>query len=382
MRIAVASSGLGHITRGVETWAADLAQALDTREIDVRLYQGGGTPPRYGEVLRNLPRESDANARWRRRLPHALAWRLGFGAPYDVEQSTFAWSLQRALRRDAIDIVHVQDPLVASRMDQLRRAGFLRTRAILAHGTEEPARWLARLRYVQHLAPAHLGACRDAGYHRPTWTVIGNFVDGDRFHPGAAPGLRHELGIAPDAHVVLAVAAIKRSHKRIDWLIDAVATYRARHPDQPATLVVAGAREDDTDELVALAHERLGDAARMLVRFPRERMPELYRIADVFVMASLFEMMPIALLEAGASGLPSLVNDDPTLRWMTGDGGLPIDMGDTTAFGDALHRLLGDPAERRRRSAAARQHAVEEFGTDVIVGRIVDYYRTVLADRP
>ncbi len=269
MKVAIASSGLGHIARGVEAWADDLALALDTRGIDVHLFQGGATPPSYGTVLANLPRQSDANARWRHRLPAALAWRAGLASPYDTEQSTFAWSLQRALRHGRFDILHVQDPLVAWRMEQLRRAGLLRTRTILAHGTEEPPEWLARLRYVQHLAPAHLEQCRTAGYTRPTWTVIGNFVDGERFHPGTEPELRRELGIATGVPVVLSVAAIKRRHKRIDWLIDAVAAYNAQHADRPAVLVAAGARESDSDELVTVARARLGDAARVLVGFPR-----------------------------------------------------------------------------------------------------------------
>ncbi len=134
--------------------------------------------------------------------------------------------------------------------------------------------------------------------------------------------------------------------------------------------------------MVAAARAQLGDTVRVLVGFPRPRMAELYRIADVFVLASLFEMMPMALLEAGASGLPCVVHDDATLRWMTGVGGMPIDMRDAAALGEVLHRLLSDEGERRRIGQAARRHALAEFGTDVIVDRILDYYAAVNADRP
>ena len=166
---------------------------------------------RHGDVHSTAcSRTSDANAAWRGRIPSPVAWRLHMGAPYELEQTTFAWSLARALRREPADILHVQDPVVALRLDQLRRLGMLRTRTILAHGTEEPGTFLQRLRYVQHLAPTHLERCRAAGVWRPTWTAFGNFVDVERFRPGSAPDVRAELGIAPDAKVLLTLAAIKR----------------------------------------------------------------------------------------------------------------------------------------------------------------------------
>ncbi len=366
------------MSRGIETWADDLARALHDRNADVRLYQGAGTPPAWGRTLACLPRTSEANARWRGRVPSAVAWRLSIESPYNLEQSTFAWSLAKALRRDPADILHVQDPVVALRLDQLRRRGFLDTRTILAHGTEEPIAFLQRLRYLQHLAPTHLERCRAAGAWRPTWTAIGNFVDVERFHPGTAPDVRAELGIAPDARVILTLAAIKRSHKRIDWLVEAVAQYRARHPDVPVVLVVAGGREPDTDDVIREGTERLGGAVRFLVRHPREHIPALCRAADLFVLASLFEMMPIALLEASASGLPCLTHDEPTLAWMTGAGGVRTRMDDATAFGEALHALLADEQARQRVAAAARTHAVAEFGKDVILDRILAYYNFVM----
>ena len=40
MRIAIASSGLGHVARGIETWALDTAAALAARGVDVTLFGG------------------------------------------------------------------------------------------------------------------------------------------------------------------------------------------------------------------------------------------------------------------------------------------------------------------------------------------------------
>ncbi|MDP6527209.1 MAG: glycosyltransferase, partial [Kiritimatiellia bacterium] len=129
-------------------------------------------------------------------------------------------------------------------------------------------------------------------------------------------------------------AAVKKDHKRIDYLIQEFAAFingdlsRKRvdevDPNQPSTinhqpyLLIVGSRQNDTDELVAMARDLAGDRIKILADVPREHMPDLYRTMDVFLLSSLFEMMPIAILEALASGLPVIVNDHPVLSWMVG----------------------------------------------------------------
>jgi glycosyltransferase involved in cell wall biosynthesis len=378
--VAVASSGLGLIARGIETWAADLAEALRGRGVEASLFQGGGVPVApYARVLACLPRKDERNTRWAAKVPRGLDWRLALQRGYPLEQTTFAWSLAKVLRRERFDILHVQDPVVAMWMERLRRIGWIRTKTILAHGTEESAEFLRRFEFVQELAPTHLEQSRHAGISRPTWTAIGNFVDTERFRPGKSPELRRELGIRDDAFVVLTLAAIKRGHKRIDWLIEATARLRAEHPEIPLVLVIAGGRENETDTLIAEGNARLGDAVRFLVRYPRERIPDLLRAADVFVLASLFEMMPIALLEAGASGLPCVTHDEATLRWIAGEAGIPIPMDDSGTFGETLYRLWCNPADRQRLAQAGRSHTVETFGAPIVIEQILRYYATVMA---
>jgi len=107
-------------------------------------------------------------------------------------------------------------------------------------------------------------------------------------------------------------------------------------------------------------------------------MPDLYRSADVFALTSLMEMMPIALIEATASGLPCLVNTHPILEWISGPGGERIAMSQTGALAQSLYSWLGDASRRQKLGALARQHAVEQFSRQKVVDQIVDYYRFVL----
>ncbi|MCI0703399.1 MAG: glycosyltransferase family 4 protein [Planctomycetia bacterium] len=379
LRVAVASSGLGRIFRGVEAWANDLAKALNARGEDVTLFKGGGKPGAdYEEVVPCLEQGSDRIRRFRSWLPRG-SWRLGLGSEVQVEQTTFALNLIRRLRKKRIDVLHVQDAQVAVVAQWAKRLGLIRTATILGHGTEESLDFQKRIGYLQHLAPWHLEQSRTAGAWRPEWTAIPNFIDTDLFGPGRADDLRAELGIPADHLIVMTASAIKRHHKRVDYLLSEFARLLAARPELPVTLVIAGGREADTDELIALGRESLGDRVRFLVRFPRDRMPALYRAADIFVLGSLFEMMPLAILEATASQLPCLVNRHPVLEWMVGPGGRPLDMSLPGTLASELAKLCDDAPARIALGQVGREHCLANFGRDAVVDQITAYYRFVVA---
>ena len=194
------------------------------------------------------------------------------------------------------------------------------------------------------------------------WTALPNFVDCAVFRPAVDAGekraIRETMSIPPDAFVVGCVAAVKKDHKRIDYLITEFARLannqvkQEEGVEQKVTkttkdicfsagggkeytpscslrssvqksssypfLLVAGARTDETPELLALAESLIPGRYRIMTNCARAQMPDLLRAMDVFVLTSLFEMMPIALLEALATGLPCLVNCHPVLEWMIG----------------------------------------------------------------
>lgn len=378
MKIAVASSGLGHVARGVEAWAEDLGEALHHRGAAVIKCKGAGSVQNdYERVIPCWTRESSQAARLKQSLPRFLGWRIGLGSGYEIEQTTFTWNLLKVLRRERIDILHVQDPQVALLVQRARGLGLVRARTILGHGTEEPLEFQRRITYLQHLAPWHLEEARAAGVWRPTWTAIPNFIDTSLFRPGTSDILREELQIPSTAIVVLVAAAIKRGHKRIDHLLSEFALIRERHPELPVWFVLAGGWENETDELVALGQKLLGDRVRFLIRFPRTRMPDLYRMADLFALGSLKEMMPIALLEATASGLPCLVNRHPVMEWMIGPGGKAIDMAAPGALAEEIAILARNETRRRELGGLARAHCLDNFSRDRVVDQILDYYGQV-----
>jgi glycosyltransferase involved in cell wall biosynthesis len=283
-----------------------------------------------------------------------------------------------------------------------RRRGLLRTREILAHGTEEPIEFIERFDCVQHLTPWHMDQALQAlramspaasappapgSTIPPHWVAIPNFVDTDVFAPLAADGdarraaVRAAFGAPSRAFVVGCVAAVKKHHKRMDYLIGEFAEFRPGMPgsfSRPEPwLVIAGAKEDDSEELRALGEAFAPGRTRILLDLPRGRMPDLYRAMDVFVLTSLFEMMPISLLEALASGVPALTHQHPVFEWIAGDGGARLDMARPGALAGFIRQLTA--GWLREHGQQARQRAVRMFSKSVAIGQYMDYYREVAA---
>lgn len=374
-KIAIACSGLGHISRGVETWAADIAQALHRRGADVTLFQGGGEASApWQRIIPCIQRFTPEAERLRKRFSRSGGWRFGVGNGYQIEQTTFGWNLWPHIRRD-FDIVHTQDSLIGLMLERLNRLGLSRPRVILAHGTEEPVWMLNKYAYLQHLAPCYLDDYEPSRPSRQATFAIGNFVNVDVFRPGDSAAARAEWGLPLDHLIVLCVAAIKKHHKRIDYMLREFATFLSAS-DRPATLVIAGGVEADTPELIALGRELLGDRVVFLQGVPRSKIPALYRTADVFALASLTEMMPIAVLEAIATGLPVLCSDTPTFRWMAGPAGLLADLSAEGAMAEQLKRIASG-AVRKPLACAARAHAEACFSEPVIMQQILEMYAEV-----
>src|SRR5437016_4967321 len=157
MRIVIASSGLGHVTRGVESWAADLAAAFSNRGLNITLCKGGGSVNEpYEHVLPCWQRGDPAVKRFLSWLPRRGVWRLGLGSPGDVEQNSFALRLIGYLRRLRADIVHVQDAQIADITRKAKRFGLIRTSTILGLGSREAPEFQQKFTYLHYLAPWYL----------------------------------------------------------------------------------------------------------------------------------------------------------------------------------------------------------------------------------
>ncbi len=388
MKIAIASSGLGHITRGIETWALDTANALHRTHANVTLFAAAAVPQAEAPAI-VLPclKRNDRITRIISRYAPGWSWRWHLKSGYDIEQFTFWTKLRRELRAGQFDILHVQDPFLAALAQKAYEQGQTKTRSLLAHGTEETSDYLRRFPFLQHLAPWHLAQTLKTltGSESPApgsafqyWKAIPNFVDTARFHPITDPAARRilltKLQLPPDKIIIGTAAAIKKHHKRIDWLITEFAQAAARNPH--LHLVIAGSRQHDTDELRHKANALVPGKVSFFIDYPHEQMPALLQVFDIFVLTSLFEMMPIAILEAIATGLPVLTHTHPVLDWMVGPGGIRLPMDAPGALTQTLLTL--DAPQRSAYGKAARQHALALFSECTVIPRYLAWYHTIL----
>lgn len=398
MKIAIASSGLGHIQRGVESWALALATGLAGEGEEVTLFGNWHrcgtartehpTPnvqhptskednepaagPRLRKVALGAVRRSSALARMLACVMPGFTWRWGMKSGYDWEQLFFWRHLRSRLRNGAFDVLHLQDPMVALRAQRhCARAG--RTKVILAHGTEEDMAFLDRVHHVQELSPHYHGR-HPAVVEGYTRYMIPNFVDTGVFRPGDREQCRAELGLPDDKFIVLSVGAVNRRRKRMDYLFREFE--RTACPN--ALLVVAGACDREGAELAREGKSRLGQRLTVFENMPYEDMPGLYRAADVFVLCAHEEIFGIAFLEAMASGIPCIGHASPVTEWIVGDGGSCVDMLEENRLSEELSKYA-DPGLRADKGSKARERAENMFSWRAVHQQFIEMYRDVMA---
>jgi glycosyltransferase involved in cell wall biosynthesis len=136
-------------------------------------------------------------------------------------------------------------------------------------------------------------------------------------------------------------------------------------------------------ERVAEEIRGLGLAEHVRLAGERRDVPALLAAADVFVLSSASEGMPVSVLEAMAAGLPvvaSRVGGVPELV-LEGETGLLVEPGEPDELGAALQRLVRDRQLRRRLGAAGRARVEERFDVDAFRRAHVDLYSRELAGR-
>ncbi len=96
--------------------------------------------------------------------------------------------------------------------------------------------------------------------------------------------------------------------------------------------------------------------------------------ADMFVLPSFFEGLPMSVIEAMLCGLPVVASDIRGVQEEVEQGrtGLLVRPGDVGALRDAIGRVAGDPSLRRRLGEAGRTRAVALFDENQVVARTLD----------
>lgn len=211
--------------------------------------------------------------------------------------------------------------------------------------------------------------------------VINNGIDQQKFDPERAySNVRAELGIASDSVVVLFIARFT-AHKQPLTLIRAFARALSTMPGSGAAglhLLMVG-DGDEKEAGVALARE-LGLEDKVSFQAFRQDVPDVLHAADIFVLPSLWEGLPIGLLEAMAMRKAVIgTRVDGTREVLQdGDNGLMVEPGNVDALAAAIVRLAGDKALRESLRARAFQTVRQRFDAATMTREIETIYSKVL----
>lgn len=183
-----------------------------------------------------------------------------------------------------------------------------------------------------------------------------------------------EEGNGTEELVVGTLARLTRQ-KGIDYLVQAAEKVCIEH--EGVRFSVAGNGPDFKRLQDEIARRNLSSRFELVgLQDPWEYLEQI----DVFVLPSLWEGMPFALLEAMAFGLPSVATDVGGVRDVIANEtfGIVVPPADTSALRDAVLRYVRSPRLRKAAGEAARRRILTEFSRDRMVERTLGVYSEVL----
>ncbi len=368
LKVALISSGLGHVLRGVEVWMLELARLLPRERVEVLLWSGGqlaGAPAGYSS-LHGLSRDAAliSKASWHRR--------------YMFEQWSVLPATLLRLREEQVDIAYCGDPVLSWHLNRFQKLHG--ARVVFMNGMRLSPDWARPFGGVHLLAQPYLEQARqDIGVEAArNFFAVPHCADVATFRP-ASPvekaQARAQWNLSPEDYLILTIGPLGNvSGKRLEWLAQELQPL-----DRRIKLVHAGVDEDGRDEVMRQVQTALGDRVHFCGRVPRPEMPRLYQAADVYSLGSLAEPFSIAILEAMASGLPIVHHNDPVMMWQTSEGGLPVSMTTRGEAGAAIQKLAADPVLCQQKSQAARHLAETRYHPATVCADLITAWQSLLA---
>lgn len=299
----------------------------------------------------------------------------------DVPIHEVAWSAGLDLRvipavvaeaRGKHAVLHAHDAhstTLAGIASWISGAPFVTTRRVdfpLRH----PAMW-KRARRVIAISRAVADIVVEGGVPQDRVTIIPSGIAVDETRAATPMGIRHRLGLAPDAMVAANVASLV-GHKDHATLLRAAAVLQKSHPALHWVVAGDGPRRH---ALEALREELgLGQRVHFLGHIPDP--VGLIMDANVFVMSSSQEGLGTSVLDAMACGIPVASTAAGGLPDVLGDGaGLLVPTGDFSALADAVQQILED-ATVRATLISGGAAVVQRFTSRRMAEDVVSVYRS------
>lgn len=357
-------TGLGHVTRGFESFARECFDTLkDHPRVEMHLFKGAGPDAERERALWTLRRAS---------MPAKLLGSITGKGAYYIEQASFLVGLLRQIRRQKPDVVYFSDMAIGNALWHWRRKHQGTFKLLLSNGGPVSPPF-PRFDHIQQVSPAHYQDAINAGETADRMTLL---PYGFKLDPSTLPpareerdSLRRRFNLPTDRPIALSVGALNVAHKRMDYLIREV----AQLPPPRPYLLMLGQVEGETPQVLTVAEQALGSEGYAAKSVSPADVPLYCRAADVFALASVSEGFGRVFVEAASNGVPCLAHDYPVSRGVLGEFGRYADCNRPGALTRVLAQALSDPP-----TPAARMTQITAMYKQYSWANLADAYAEML----
>ncbi len=288
--------------------------------------------------------------------------------------------LRRLISGHAPDLVHLHSRRGADWLGGVA-ARLSGTPCVLTRRVDNPEkRWVAALKYrlfdqVVAISGAVSRALADAGVRRPP-ALIRSAVDASRVATVCdRESFLDEFDLPPQA-AVLGMVAQFIPRKGHELLLDALPMILRRDPQAHVVFFGRGPLEEEVRNSTSLQ----GLASRVRFAGFRRDMERLYACLDVLVHPASQEGLGVALLQAGAAGVPVVACRAGGIPEVVvhGETGLLVAPGDARGLAEAICRLVESKRLRRAMGQAARRRVETAFSVEAMVDAYLKVYGEIL----
>lgn len=208
-------------------------------------------------------------------------------------------------------------------------------------------------------------------------TVIPNFVDLTRFE-NVSPGFLHDNYNIPKDYLILLTAGRLAKEKNLDFIVKTFEKVAKGYKKVQLVIAGEGPQKKHLEKLAVSL--KLSDRITFTDGIDIDKMPFIYKDADIFVFASTSDVHPMVAIEAAASGLPMVVVNDRAYEAEVTDGengfSLPLD---TDLFSKKIILLLKSPALRKKFGEVSIKITKSNIDEKAIIGKLVNLYQDCLS---
>lgn len=286
---------------------------------------------------------------------------------------------------------HPEYKIIHSHMDQVsgfileiaKKAG-IKIRISHSHNTNSYKKGLARM-YKEYLATkigknaTHMIACSKEAAE---WLfkeksseafILHNGIDLNRFlfNKEQRNTIREELNLNADTLVIGHVGRfnLQKNHK---FLVEIFSEYHKINPNSVLLLCGSGEQEETIRKLV----EQLNLTEQVIFYKPTKQVEKVYSAMDFFLFPSLFEGMPLTLIEAQAEGLPVLASDVITKESKVSDF---INYYGLENSAKSWSNQINNMIKTDRKQIMTKE--LEEYDCEKNAQRLLEYYNTICVSK-